>query len=322
MRSKIFTKKRGIIWVALFVSLVFLSRVAYSEERENFKPRLSIKLTGGLVYMNLGDINESLDSHSALGENAKRYWPTSFSFTDEIENIHYGANFEGELIINIVSGFGIGIGIELIHARKESYSIMRGEKSYEYFYTRYTVRESYEQKITVIPIKLGIYYRLPLFPRTALLFNIGGGYYFTKSSLFDDQHRDLYWYIVDIEEHQEVTYAEHTCKVSGGNYGWHGGIGFEWSLSKNFSIIIEGQGRYVKIKELKGKDIMITSWGVKKKFYGTLWYYNYKSDDHYNTSLVLSDRMLEPLRPTDTHRKAILDLSGLSVRIGIRIKLF
>lgn len=312
-----FSGRKRTIWFVLIASLVFLNRIAFSEEKENFKPRFSFKLSSGTVYMSLGDINENINTESYSGKGAERYWPVEFLFTDGIENIHYGLNFEGELKVNIFSNFAIGIGTEFIQAKKESYSIFRGES-----YTRtITVRESYEQELLIFPVKLGIYYQLSLFPRTSLLFNIGAGYYFAKASLYSYQHGATHWFSGDIYERY---WTEHTYKVSGNNLGFHGGIGFEYNLTRNFSLVIEAQGRYAKIKELKGKDIMVTTsgGGDKEIIYGTLWYYHFISDGDYYTNIVLSDTKLEPLKPTDTAREAMLDLSGLSVRIGIRVRLF
>lgn len=314
MRNKTSTKKAGIIWVGLFVSLVILSGIAYSEKSENSKSRFSFKLTSGLSYMSLGEINESLNTQGDLGRRAEKFWDVEFSFVDEIKKINYGINFEGELRMDISSRFAIGLSIGYIHAKRESYSILRGEDRSR----TYTSRSSYEQIVNIIPVKLGIYYRLPLFPRTALLLNVGGGYYFTKSSLYSDQHRVSRWFD---DRSLESSWTEHTKYVNGDNFGYHGGIGFEYSLGNNLSIIIEWQERHVRIKELKGKDIMVTSDGDKMKTYGTLWYHNFESDGKYYTNLVLRDIRLEPYKPTQTVREAVFDLSGYSLRVGIIIKL-
>jgi len=310
-------KKRRAIFVLLFFSVLFIAPFAFPKEGEKFKPRISLKITGGVSYMSLGEINENLDTESILANDAERYWQVDFSLADEVKNIHYGYDFEGELRINIISNFEIAVGTGCIHAKKESYSILRGEDSI----STYTSREAFEPMVTIIPVKLGIYYKLPLFKRTALLFHIGGGYYFTKSSLYGYQHRESYSFI---DASRVRSWTEHDKKVSGGDFGFHAGIGFEYSLGKNLSVVIEVQGRDVKIKELKGKNIMVTSLygGDREKIYGTLWYYKWESDVGYLTYLPFSD--LRPKSPPLPHtiRKAIFDLSGFSLKLGIRIKLF
>ena len=315
--------------IILLFFFPFLIQSAYPEEEKPFKPRFSIKITGGSAYMSLGDINEYLDSKLKFStEDAERHWPVYYSYTDGIENIHYGLNFEGDLRINIVLNFSIGISTGLIDARKESYSIFRGES----YTTTTTIRESYEQKILITPFRLGIYYQLSLFKRTALLFNVGAGYYFARSTLYDYQHGATHWFIGDLYERY---WTEHTYKVNGKNFGIHGGIGFEYTLGRNLSLVIEGQGRYAKIKELKGKDIMVTSgaswengktyWTEDKEIiYGTLWYYRWQSEEGiWRTYLPFSDIKpeLPPNAPPHIVRKAMLDLSGFSVKIGIRIGL-
>jgi hypothetical protein len=161
---------------------------------------------------------------------------------------------------------------------------------------------------------------LPLLKRTAVFFNIGGGYYFTKCTLYDYQHTESHYYFP--EESLEKFWAEHTYKVNGGNFGWHGGIGFEYSLGRNLSVIIEGQYRFIRIKELKGKGIRVTSEEDKEIIYGTLWYYKFEFEGECHTYLPFSDIKPESIDIPYTIRKAIFDLSGFSARIGIRIKLF
>jgi len=310
-------KKRKTICIPLLFSLLVLTSLAFPKEGEKFKPRISLKITGGLGYMILGDINENLDTESILANRAERFWPVDFSLKDEIKNIHYGYDFEGEVRIDIISNFEIAVGTGCIYAQKESYSILRGEDSLR----TYILREAFDPKITIIPVKLGIYYKLPLFKRTAVLFHIGGGYYFTKSSIYDYQHRETYSFM---DASRTRSWTEYDTKVSGGNFGFHGGIGLEYSLGKNLSVVIEGQRRDVKIKELKGKDIMVTSLygGDREKIYGTLWYHKYESEGIHLTVLPLSDLMPESRSYTHTIRKAMFDLSGFSLKLGIRIKLF
>lgn len=52
-------KRRVIIW-SLVISLAFLAGTTQAQEK--FKPRFSLKLTGGLGYFKWGDINKVLKS--------------------------------------------------------------------------------------------------------------------------------------------------------------------------------------------------------------------------------------------------------------------
>jgi hypothetical protein len=112
------------------------------------------------------------------------------------------------------------------------------------------------------------------------------------------------------------------------NLGFHGGIGMEYSLTKNLGLVLEVQGRYVKIKNLKGfiqsEDSHFIGRISKRK--GYLWSYKISEWDfrsYYNLDISEEPpRGSIPEISISEVRKAIIDLSGFSLRIGLRIRLF
>jgi hypothetical protein len=111
--------------------------------------------------------------------------------------------------------------------------------------------------------------------------------------------------------------------------GFHGGIGFEYDVMKNLAFFVEGAGRYVKLKDWKGDSteyIEFSSGGPTEKTTetssGTLWYYEYYPETHPDwPSYVLKIQEEKPVHSDYRNvRKAEVELSGFSFRIGFRVK--
>ncbi|MFQ6083187.1 MAG: outer membrane beta-barrel protein [Candidatus Aminicenantia bacterium] len=314
MKFKMFNKKVGTILVLLTVSLIFLTKISQAEEKLSFMERFSLKLTGGLAYVSVGDINRSIDSFNNGLKEAVRY--SNDSLNGEIEELNYGFDWEAELRIDISDKVGIGFATGYIHLKNESsltYTIRGWDRNEINIY-------SFEPKVTAVPLKLRVYYTLPVTPKSKLFLNGGIGYYFAKCSQGEKRKwrsviTDRWW--------NENKYWE----VNSGNFGFHGGIGIEYNLTKNLALMIEGEGRYAKIKKLKGKGKWIWE---PKEVNGTLYYYTWfdwrigEWGEWYDglavfESVEAGNRRLVWERVL---REAILDLSGFSLRVGIKIKLF
>jgi hypothetical protein len=103
--------------------------------------------------------------------------------------------------------------------------------------------------------------------------------------------------------------------------GFHGAIGFEFSVVKNLAFFVEGAGRYAKLKDWEGDEI-ITSNGDVERTGGTLWHYGIPYGE--NGRKYFSWLDVENEKPTDPDirnvRKAEGDYSGFSFRFGLKIK--
>jgi len=91
-------------------------------------------------------------------------------------------------------------------------------------------------------------------------------------------------------------------------------------------LVIEAQSRYAKWEKLKGKSWKESeSFGNQGEEKGTLYYFN-KWDlgigTRYDDLAVWKDTDFDSIEDIVNIRTAILDLSGYSLRFGIRIKLF
>jgi len=315
MRSKISTKNRGTIWIILFVSLVFLIRIACSEERENFKPKFSIKLMGGLGYLSVGDINRHLESYDNYLSKMTNY---EGGKTKKLDN--YSSNLEGELRLDISSKFAVSVGIGYMSEKNKSFFEYTGPFP---FRALFEGKQNYfiKPKIKTIPLKLGIHYTLPLSSRINLFLNGGLGYYFSKASLYKCHWSSNYggYFVIHTKEEN--------YDISSNGLGFHGGIGFEYDIANNLALVLEFQGRYARIKNLKGNRFYNLTFGVNPGVEEEGILYIGERDltiEGYGENcpdLIISQSKLSGDEFRNT-REAVLDFSGFSLRMGIRIKLF
>ena len=323
MRCKIHAKKIGTICILLFVLPVFLNRIAYSGESGIFKPKLSIKLTGGLRYINVGDINnhiESFDnymsSHLSLYEGGKM---------GKINN--YGPDLEGELRLDISSKFAVGVGIGYISGKNESDFQTVGFWPFGMIYAYSPPADLFEfvveSKLETIPIKLGIYYTIPLGSRINIFLKSGLDYYFSKCFIYKYNEIISLDRAVLIPEFYEIS---NKYDMRGNGLGFNGGLGFEYKISNVLAIVLEIQRRYAKIKNLKGKWIYSNTFTLEQGEDEGILYIGKKNMEDEGFSDNYPDLVVSPSKPSGAKilnaKEATLDLSGFSLRVGIRIKLF
>jgi len=326
MRCKIQAKKIGTIFILLFVLPVFLNRIAYSGESGIFKPKLSIKLTGGLRYINVGDINNHIESFD-------NYMSSYLSFYEggkmgKINN--YGPDLEGELRLDISSKFAVGVGIGYISGKNESNFQTVGIFPFPTPGQIYILGPPgdlfefvVESKVETIPIKLGIYYTIPLGSRINIFLKSGLDYYFSKCFIYKyNLISSLDWtgFFPGIYEISN----KYDMRCNG--LGFHGGFGFEYKISNVLALVLEIHRRYAKIKNLKGKWIYSNTFTHEQGEDEGILYIAKKNMEDEGFSNMYPDLVVSPSKPSGAKilntREATLDLSGFSLRVGIRIKLF
>ena len=306
------SRKKGTIWLILIVLIVFLSKIAFSEEKENFKPKFSIKLMGGLGYLSVGDINRYLESYDNYLSKMTNY---EGGKTKKLDN--YSSDLEGELRLDISSKFAVSVGVGYMSEKNKSYFEYTGPFPFQALFEG---KQNYfiKPKVKTIPLKLGIHYTLPLSSRINLFLNGGLGYYFSKASLYKSHWSSNYGgYFV-------IYTKEENYDISSNGLGFHGGIGFEYDIANNLALVLEFQGRYARIN-LKGKrtySVWELPW-IKEE--GNL-YIGERDllDEGYGEHCP--DLIISKSSPSGDEfqniKRAVLDLSGFSFRAGIRIKLF
>lgn len=274
-------------------------------------------MSSGLSYLKIGDINTHLESGNVKHLDIAQYF--NGSRDGELKKIEIGSNSEIELAFNISSRLRIYFSSGYVYAKKESISGF--EVTPPAFYD---VDFTFAPRISTraIPLKLGFCYVIPISSRMKLFTNCGTGYYFVKTNYYWEQIET--WTSEDgslFADLREI--VEWNLKSKG--TGYHAGIGFEYTIAKNLALILEVQGRSAMIKGLKGTEMFLGS-GYSESFYGAVYYYEKKDPitEKYYAGLVFYKEKPDFL-PSPEYRNirdAKLDMSGYSLKIGIRIRLY
>ena len=270
------------------------------------KPRFSFKLAGGYGTISTGDLNTIINSIDSSFRDLVGV--TALFIEDEQENLNSGPDFEGEFIINLTEKVGIGIGSGYIHRRKSS------EAGF-IFGSLLGFNAALESMGAAIPVKISAYYFLPIKSRMNLYLKGGIGYYFGKLTYDSKLNADIFIFALPSWE-RSVDMKDNTI-------GLNGGIGFEYDVAKNIGLFVEGAARYAKLKDWKGDEIFTDYDGQTEKTSGTLWYCETLDDQtgkYYPSFKVSKNKPSSEEGPYKNIRKAEIDFSGFSLRLGLRIK--
>lgn len=302
---------------SLFV-LFLLANFVYSEEKKPFKPRFSLKLTAGLgSALPIGDVNDCLESfnNNEIFEAHREY--ETGRVIGEIKTLDTRVfHREAELRFDLTPRISFGIATSTpIHKRNESsvtWTILGWAGPQIMTWTfRPEIKVSF-------PIRLSAYYTLPLIRRLSISIGGGPGFYSAKISQllrFDitDPTGEFCWYTRDQEAKRNFA------------FGFHGNVVFEYLLSNKLALVAEFQYRQSKISGFKGTLKRENIHGDKSEESVTLYYFtewNYFIGTRHATLEIWPDTPNDPFRWIDDVRKASLDLSGYSIRMGIKIRLF
>jgi opacity protein-like surface antigen len=297
--------KRKLIFLSTIV-LTSFSLAGISRAQSKF----SIKLTGGYGTMVTGDINAVLEGQ----EDLLSYHASLTGATKEGEfrKLNRGFEYEGEFILNLTEYFGLGIGVSYIQ-RGETSKVIYELEDHGYFLITFSPRP----EIKAIPIKLTAYYFHPITSRLDLYLNGGIGYYIGKINYRQEEQQIISspGLIADIKSETEI-------KAEDNALGFHGGIGFEYDVIKNFAFFAEGTGRYAKLKDWKGDEKHTATLVTPRIFSGILWFYEgLHGGDSMKYYPVLVVRKEKPVHSNLRNiRKAEGNFSGFSLRIGFEVK--
>lgn len=262
----------------------------------------TLKATGGYGTMTTGDYNTLGNStFKFINDLADLYAGTA---SGEFKKLNLGFEFEGEVILNLPGGFGLGAGVGyLMRSSESTIGItvpLAGSMSL-----------SISPDVTAIPISLSAYYFAPGVASLKPYAYGGIGYYIGKIEA-----------VTRIDVRPPAAWSETDAKIKDQGFGFHVGGGLEFKLVPKVSLFIEGKARYCKLTSWKGDESYIDSDGFTDETSGKLWYYEAQDSD---TGGWYSQISLQEDQPTGTGirnvREFKADLSGIVFRAGIIIRL-
>ena len=299
--------------LALLFCFFLFTQLVYPQQEEPFRRRLSFKLTGGGGFALIGSINRSLsllnnnDTFKDLREND----PDSIS--GELKGLNnWPADWEIELRMDLSPKISIGIAASApYHCRKESslsFAIFEDEKRGPRIKT---LLYRPEARVS-IPIKLNLYYSRRYWKKPKLTLNAGIGYYPARLSQYSSSWIDTDW---------RSTYWEVKAKFP---IGIHGGVSLEYPLLKNLFLVADIQARYIMLGNLQGRQEERGSDGTYYETNGTLYSFEFGdgSIPAYYDVLAIFETLEKALEYAGRVRNATLDLTGVILRVGLRLPLF
>jgi len=296
--------------------LLFLAQFTSADGIRPYKSRFSLKLTGGGSFAAIGDMNSHLQSID--NNDTFKYWrthdPTSIS--GEIKTLNnWGYDFELELMMKFNPKFSIGLAASApFHRRNESTVIFTQQEIPAVGFQKINMEYRPEIRLPFL-IRLSFYYSW--LSMTRFRANIMGGIGYYPVTLSE--------YIKEITHTHSIMGDSMALDITDWNakekypFGFHGGIGMEYALSEEFSFVIDIQGRYIRFGNLRASGEFRQE-AMTFRRSGVLYYLTYWHP--------VIEAKYDKLDISETEvggenvRKAILDLSGFSLKVGIKVNLF
>jgi len=261
---------------------------------------LSLKLTGGMTYFSGGDVG--VGTRGMYDYNSNFLVSQGFTLESFLKPFHFGAEASGDIVFNLNPKFGIGIGSGFIYASSRSLL-----NYYEEEFKYYLFQMVSQPEIRVVPLRVGMFFSLPIHRLFNITINAGPVLYFAK-----------YNYTLGADgDNLDSLYQEASAK----RMGFQGGIGLEINLNQRAIFLIECHGRYAKISNFQGtakiNDWELNIWGVANDNIsieeGTLYFLKRQG---YPGLAILNDNAAG----YENIRTAVFDLSGFTLRAGLKFR--
>jgi len=259
---------------------------------------ISFRISGSLSYISPDHINQTLHGReefllkrSALREN----WTY---IQGEVKDVRLATSFEGEIVLGLNTRLAVGIGTGLIFLEateeKTGITIERPQD---------TFTGVHPTEINAYPLRLSIYYFLPVREQLRLYIRGGGGLIWIKYV-----ERTGFWY--EPAKNFSQTMEQ---KAAALGYTFFSGLGIIWEANEFMGFFIETEANLSKISGFRGD--------TPGRETETLFFLEeyVESSDFWQAKI----RLLKE-QPTDqgvrSVEQAVVDLSGFSLKIGFTIK--
>jgi hypothetical protein len=263
---------------------------------------VSLRLHGGYSYLQAEDINAGtggfFDFYSALAESM------GYTTTGGFSPAHSGYDVGADLVLQLNRYIGIGIGAGYLQASKSSLMTLSS--------TDETVTMSGMPKLSAMPIRLGVFFTVPLNDRLNLTANAGAAYYAALKLKADLR-------LESATDWQEMSLSG--SRSSFDNIGFQGGLGFEYMITQKLGFFVEAQGRYARFKNFDSvTGVASDSGGGSDTTTGKLYLETFTGTDGTLTTLTIEETPPTSNPPDDVYTEPKIDLSGFCFQAGIHIR--
>jgi len=266
---------------------------------------LSLRLYGGFNRLAAGDLNEGFDGYFELFElyNALGFADTTGGYNP----VHAGYNFGADFVFQLSPMIGVGIGAGYL--RSSASSLMTVAFEVDELILEGT------PTLSAMPIRLALFFTLPLSGKFNLTADVGGNYY---AALKVDAAQRLTF---PDESWDEMSFSASRSSLSD-NLGFQGSLGFEYKISSKMGLFFEAVGRYASFKNFNTvMGLERDSDGGEDTNEGKLYLQTFTYPEGTYSAFTIESTPPAPDPPEVTYREPKIDLSGFSLQAGIRIRL-
>lgn len=223
--------------------------------------------------------------------------------------LHGGYDFGADLVFLLGPRFGVGVGLGYLRSAGKGDLTLTIEDQ--------ALDVTGGPSLSAIPLRLGLYYTLPVAGRLSLTANAGAAVYLGLR--FHDRYaydQGGIWGRQDIIGNRTSLSA---------NLGGQGGLGFDYRFGSKWSFFVEAQGRYARFKNFGQAKIMVASAeGGSQTREGKIYLRSQilSADPPLEfITYVVADTPPTPDPPDLVISEPRFDLSGFCLQAGIRIRL-
>jgi Bacterial SH3 domain len=205
----------------------------WQAEEEGFKGiGLQMTLSAGWSLFPSGDIDKGAKGLYNIGADAIAARGVNI-LGRSIKPFRSAFNMSGDVIFNLGPKIGIGITVGYIHSL--------GIDTFQYSERVFQNTMNSATELTIVALRMGAFYTLPLGRLLKLRLNAGPAVFMTNL-VYSRNAQGL-----DFEEN-------YTLKVNATNFGFQGGAALEIRLLERVFLFFEIQGRSAKISDFKGSE--------------------------------------------------------------------
>ena len=213
---------------------------------------------------------------------------------DRVNPVRLGFVFGGEVLFPLADKISLGLGLDYLHGSRQSLVQLTKDSS-SYTYTARPV-------MWAVPVRAFLAYA----PVSFFSLRIGVEYLLAQAGY-------TYRWQAGIDNWQEWT-----GEASARGLGVFGGLELEWSMSSNFSLVLDLVGRYAPLTGFSGKGSYLDSEAVATKEEGKLYYYETRLAEAVYPLLFIRSRVPSEAGVYNP-RPAEVDLTGAALRAGIKL---
>ncbi len=259
--------------------------------RRRTDPDIRISFSGGWSRILGGDLNGGAKGFAD-------YYGASLGVPPQgsIGALHSTLHAGFELAFQIIPRLYLGVATEVLEGSQKS----GADYAMEPVTGRYTAKPG----IRAIPAKV----TLAFYPLRSGYVKAAFGYYFVSAD---------YYYRTSAGP---LDWQEWKARTTSQGLGVEGTAGGEWDLSPRLVFFAEAGARYVKINRFVGKETYSDAFTEEQLTNGTLYHFLKTGSDLQDHALLFVRETTPTEEGVVEAREAEVDLSGIVLRIGLRIR--